>query len=119
MKMGKAQAISESVNKGIIIGFTVTTASAASTDVVTAAKVAEAGGISIRDIHLRCSDADGYLGLGKAAAVISSGAANVVQDIIPIFNGSFLNKENLNYAYLTVIRAGATNLTVTGYVVVN
>ncbi len=116
MTAGNNQSVPRAYNKGIIIGFNISTNSGASTAVVTSAQIAAAGASMIRDIHLKLTGDDAFLGLGKTASTITSG--NTAQDIVPIFQGAFFSKENVKYNSLNVIRAGSTDVTIKGYVVV-
>jgi hypothetical protein len=110
--MVNSQSVKQAVNKKIVIGFSVTTSDATSTDVVTAATIATAGAKTITDIHMIVKNADGYLGLGKAATTTPG------EDIIPVFSGLPFDLMNCGYESLTVIRDGA-DVTVEGFVVVN
>jgi len=109
----ESQTVRESVNKGKVIGFSVTTSDGTSTSVVSAATIAGVGAKVIRDIYLKLTGDDAYLGLGKAASTTPG------EDVIPIFKDTIFHKENLRYTSLNVIRASSTNVTVKGFVVVN
>ena len=117
MTTGNSQSVPGSVNKGLIIGFNISTTDATSTPVITAAQITSAGASRIRDIHLKCTSADGWLGLGEAAVKITSGITDT--DIVPIFKDGYFNKSNVKYSLLNVIRDASTNVTVKGYVVVS
>jgi len=111
--MVESQTVRESVNKGKCIGFSVTTSGSSAVDVITPAQIAAVGAKVIRDIHLKCTGGDAFLGLGKTATTTPG------EDNIPIFQDESFDKENLRYTSLSVIRAGSSDVTVKGYVVVN
>ena len=116
MTAGNNQSIPRAYNKGITIGFNISTSTAASTPVITEAQISAAGASMIRDIHLKCTSADGWLGLGEDAVKITSG--NTDENIVPIFEDGYFNKINVKYSKLNVIRDDSTDVTVTGYVVI-
>jgi len=95
------------------IGFSVSTSGASAVDLVTNATVKAAGRSIIKEVHLKVSVADGYLGLGVTATTTAG------INIIPLFQDTFVDLEDVEYSSLSIIRAAATNVTVAGFVVVN
>ena len=113
--MVSQQSVRRSVNKSIVIGFSTTTTDGTSTEVVTAATIATVGAKTIREISLKLTGDDAYLGFGKTATKTPG------HDIAIIFDNDdygFFSLENCAYESLNVIRASSTDITVEGFVVV-
>ena len=98
---------------GKVLGFNFTSTGASAQDLVSEATVTGFDGATyIRAIDLQVSDGHGYLGFGKTATKTPG------EDIIPIWEGTYFSRDDLDYASISIIRSGATNITAKGHVVV-
>jgi len=111
--MVKTQTVRQSVNKKKVIGFEVSTSDASAVSLVSKSDVAGVGASTIRELWVIVTGDKAYIGLGKTATTTPG------EDNIPVPADTILHMENIAFTHITGIRSGATDVTFTGWVVVN